>query len=198
MIATITGPVCECAKGCDPETTHKQTDQRAPTHRFGDHATSFQFSLEPFVPDDDVVVRARRAPWRSFYASRAIDATNSAKLPTGQVVHFRNGYRVAVFTTSGSHVAWLMVAFAVLMGAFSYLSNYIYQQRSVDLLQWENSLLQRQIGQGELAIEQRLRSLGLNWDNYSERRHSGVMYDHAILSDTSIWRRTRSSTDVTH
>ena len=59
-----------------------------------------------------------------------------------------------------------MAAFALLVAALFYLSSY-YQQRSMDMLEWENRLLQRQVGRGDVQIEQRLHSLGVHWDNYS-------------------------------
>ncbi len=51
------------------------------------------------------------------------------------------------------------------MMAIFFLSNH-FQQRSLDIVQQQNLLLERQIGLGERQIEQRLRSLGFDWDNY--------------------------------
>ena len=58
------------------------------------------------------------------------------------------------------------MAALALVAVMFYLSNH-FQQRSMSILEGENSLLQRQIGKGEVRIQQRLHSLGLAWDNYS-------------------------------
>ena len=69
---------------------------------------------------------------------------------------------------SGSRVAWPAVAICLMAAlAISYLSIH-FQNRSMDMLEWENRLLERQVGQRELQIERRLRSLGFDWDNYSK------------------------------
>jgi len=123
-----------------------------------------------------------------FIRALARSRAGKARVP---MVGIRNG------KPSGSRVAWLMLGFVVLMAAIGYLSNH-FQQRSIELLEWENSLLQRRIRQGEGSIERRLRSLCLDWDSYSIELtpdssrsiwHFVGLRELRSVSGTSVWTR---------
>ena len=92
-----------------------------------------------------------------------------------------------------------MAAFALLVAALFYLSSY-YQQRSMDMLQWENTLLQREVGRGDVQIEQRLHSLGIHWDKYSIELspNSSLRIWHFVgLRELKVINGTNTWTNIT-